>query len=252
MGGINRIFMDTASQRNKAWSRDELILALDVYFDIKPATPLPQNPDVVGLSKFLRTIAFRESEKISDNFRSPASIVMKLMNFRNFDPNYKGKGLSSVGRTDRTVWNEFSADPTSLKRLGNAIRAGYRLFSSAKERAELDDEIEEAMEGNILTRIHISRERNPRLVRAKKNKVLREIGSLSCEVCGFNFERKYGARGQGYIECHHIRPLHTVMRRTSTRLADLAVVCANCHRMLHSSRPWPTISQLRSELVSEN
>jgi 5-methylcytosine-specific restriction protein A len=36
---------------------------------------------------------------------------------------------------------------------------------------------------------------------------------------------------------------------TKTRLIDLALVCANCHRMLHRSRPWPTIAELRTELV---
>jgi 5-methylcytosine-specific restriction protein A len=54
---------------------------------------------------------------------------------------------------------------------------------------------------------------------------------LACAACGFDFERTYGERGRGYVECRHVIPLHeTGERRVS--ISDLAQLCSNCHRMI--------------------
>jgi hypothetical protein len=45
-------------------------------------------------------------------------------------------------------------------------------------------------------------------------------------------------------ECHHVVPLH-VSGATTTKLADLAILCANCHRMIHRGDPWLTPDELR-------
>ncbi|WP_405140686.1 HNH endonuclease [Sphaerisporangium sp. NBC_01403] len=51
-----------------------------------------------------------------------------------------------------------------------------------------------------------------------------------------DFERPYGDCGAGYIECHHVIPLHQAGEGL-TKLADLALICANCHRMIHRRTP---------------
>lgn len=173
---------------------------------------------------------------------------MKLMNFRSFDEEYPGKGLSAAGQTDRLVWNDFSDDRQRLFAVAQAIRLVQQAPLS-EETEHLSDDIEEAVEGGTLTRLHRAKERSLKLVQAKKNDVLRRLGRLECEICGFDFYRTYGERGRGYIECHHVQPLASLRPGTKTRLTDLALVCANCHRMLHGSRPWPTIEQLRSDLA---
>jgi hypothetical protein len=48
----------------------------------------------------------------------------------------------------------------------------------------------------------------------------------TCEVCGFDFERRYGLVGRGFIECHHVTPLAET-DEIETTLDDLTVVCAN-------------------------
>ena len=50
------------------------------------------------------------------------------------------------------------------------------------------------------------------------------------------------------IECHHIKPLHTLAEAQTTRLEDLALLCSNCHRMVHARRPWLTVDDLKSLL----
>jgi hypothetical protein len=74
--------------------------------------------------------------------------------------------------------------------------------------------------------------------RAKKitDVMQRNDGHLICEVshCGFDFHTQYGELGVGFVEVHHKKPLSQAPRRgQSIRLSDLAVVCANCHRIIH-------------------
>ncbi len=93
-----------------------------------------------------------------------------------------------------------------------------------------------AIEGRKQQRLAIHRQREISLRRAKLDAFRRgHHGRLFCEVpgCGFNFETVYGHLGRGFAEVHHLRPLAELDGPISTTLTDLAVVCANCHRMIH-------------------
>jgi len=74
---------------------------------------------------------------------------------------------------------------------------------------------------------------------------LKQAGRLACETCGFDFEAAYGERGKGFIECHHTKPLADLEHERTTKLDDLALLCANCHRMVHAKRPWLDVSEVR-------
>lgn len=93
----------------------------------------------------------------------------------------------------------------------------------------------------------LEKSRNPALVRDAKAAFLRSNGSLWCEVCGFDFGAHYGERGNGYIHAHHIRPVAEIEPDTVLTIDDLAMVCANCHAMLHRA-PWISVGQLRGEM----
>lgn len=72
-------------------------------------------------------------------------------------------------------------------------------------------------------------ERNAELRRAAIR-----IHGLTCQVCGFNFEAEYRARGRNYIEVHHKVPVSSYTELVNVNPeTDMAVVCANCHRMIH-------------------
>jgi predicted HNH restriction endonuclease len=86
---------------------------------------------------------------------------------------------------------------------------------------------------------------NPQLTEAAK----RHHG-FRCQACGFDFATKYGELGKGYIEAHHLDPLSerpelewTDELRTS--VPDVTVLCANCHRMIHSRRSALSLGELR-------
>lgn len=189
-----------------------------------------------------------------DNFRSPASVVMKLMNFRSIDPNYGGKGLAAGSRLDQAVWTEFVQDKGRLSTVASAIRTilGHeKMLRTLLTAAYQDEQAFEADEGTLLTRLHHFRERNPRLVASKKKAAFEQHESLMCEACGFCFKDAYGDLGETFIECHHRKPLSEIVGRRTTSIEDLALLCANCHRMIHARRPWLTVAQLQAIVAAQ-
>ena len=66
-----------------------------------------------------------------------------------------------------------------------------------------------------------------------------------CQACGFDFEKKYGEVGKNYIECHHKNPLSEQSDLTPSTLDDVCMLCSNCHRMIHRTRPAMSLEQLR-------
>lgn len=255
-GGVesNRIFQQLGYQvlslRNPAWVRDELILALDLYFQFVPRIPHKDQREVVELSDLLRSLPIHSVRHWRSNFRNPAGVAMKLGNLQSLDPDADRAGLSSVSRLDKAVWQEFTGDRDRLRSTAEAIRKNRRELNQDLDRVEALEN-ESFPEGRILTRLHTQRERNPALTRKKKAQVLSLTGRLACEVCAFDFVMVYGHLGEGFAECHHIKPLSTLEPGSRTRLEDLAIVCANCHRMLHRGNPWATVSELK-QVVNTN
>ena len=229
--------------RNRHWGRDELIVALDGYCSLESETPSPSRPEVGEVYRTLKLLS-ELTEDGGENSRSVASVVMKMMNFRSLDESYVGVGLRASGKADRKVWNEFADDRERLGLTAKAIR--YAVDEGNSKTVLREATINEATEGSLLTRIHVTRERSRLLVFRKKSAVLATMGCLACEACGFDFNEIYGRRGHGFIECHHTKPVHTLKPRDVTRIGDLALLCANCHRMIHARQPWLEVDELRS------
>lgn len=69
----------------------------------------------------------------------------------------------------------------------------------------------------------------------------------SCSVCSFNFEKSYGEFGANYIEVHHLKQIADIGDEYMINpITDLRPVCANCHRMLHKTRPPLSIEELKA------
>ena len=102
------------------------------------------------------------------------------------------------------------------------------------------------IEGKKVYRSHVMRERNPRIIKLVKQQRLREAEELRCDVCGFSFKEKYGKRGENYIEGHHTLGISQMGEGHKTKPEDIALVCSNCHRMIHLKMPMISIEELRS------
>lgn len=209
---------------------------------------------ILEMSELLNKIGNFIEQKEAKTYRNPNGVYMKMMNFRRFDPKYTkdGKvGLTRGNKDEEVVWNEFTTNLERLRSVALAIRSTIEKYINNYELEDTDEpDIQEAEEGRILTRLHRIRERKRELVDTKKKAVLKEYGRLSCEACGFDFSQKYGSVGEGIIDVHHIKPVHTLIEGDITKLEDLALLCANCHRVVHSSRQWLTIQQVKDSIRS--
>jgi len=232
---------------NPKWKRDELILALDLYY--RAGQLSPKDVRVIELSNVLKRLPLHNEEVRITNFRSENSIALKLANFRSLDPRDGAKGMTRGGKADKLIWDEFSSHRIELRKIASLI-----LNISSEDtigQAEYDEEDVGAREGRLLYRAHRVRERCRKIVLNKKRSTLRKKGRLDCEVCGFNYHVVYGLLGRDYIECHHNLPLASA-NGVVTKLCDLALVCANCHRMLHRGRPWKSIDELKEVVLCMN
>ncbi|CAA2141961.1 hypothetical protein [Hyphomicrobium sp. ghe19] len=231
----------------KNWTRDELILALDFYFDHRSAFP-PQSSEVAWrFSQELRRVAPDLSSEDAA-YRNMNAIYMKLANFQALDPYFTSqgrKGLERGGRADAELWNQYASNPQMLKGIALAIKQAAVELPAIDEH---DTMVVEADEGRILTRLHTYRERDRRLVTAKKLEALTRVGKLECEVCEVDFGNIYGSYSDAVIEVHHRLPLATLPTIRRTKMSDLAIVCANCHRVIHSKAPWLKIEELREQM----
>ncbi|MFN8290250.1 MAG: HNH endonuclease [Chitinophagaceae bacterium] len=238
-----------ATTRNPKWHRDEIILALDLYFDKDRGSVDSRNPKVIALSKLLNKLPIFKDRPDAQKFRNPNGVSLKLSNFLAIDPDYTGKGMEAVSKLDKELFKEFVNQKGKLHALAAEIKkiALDEDLSSRLSLVEEDEQTEDdtVEEGQVLYRLHKLRERDSSIARKKKNSVLKNTGRLACQVCNFDFFLNYGDLGKGYIECHHLTPLSSLKSETKTSLDDLALVCANCHRMLHKMIDRIDIDRLR-------
>lgn len=153
------------------------------------------------------------------------------------------------------VWNDFFRKNTELnielktdfKQIDwNWLTQDFHLFvyrnvlklykpknETEKIKAEIQEDFEPvSVEGQSKLAVHMRYERDSNLIKKIKEKSLLSNPMLNCEVCGFSFFEKYGELGQGFIEAHHLKPLNET-KETRTTKSDIALVCSNCHKMIH-------------------
>ncbi len=138
------------------------------------------------------------------------------------------------------VW--YADSPESKKHVSRVIKLIERGF--LEELPDIDRYLS-GKEGNPRLVTHLKRERSPKLVKAKKKEALKKTGKLCCEVCDFDFKATYGEIGEGFCEVHHLKQLSKADVEVKTELKDLAVVCSNCHRIIHKQNPMLKLEQLR-------
>ena len=242
--------------RNPTWIRDELILALDLYLEMdfghNSGHVTAAHPRIVALSKSLNALPVHRAHPDAARFRNPNGVYMKLCNFLRLDPEYPGRALEHGANRDKEVWNDFTNNRSYLRKTAAMImdHVQSHIAKAAVSDAQVLVEEDEAPEGRLLTVYHKLRERNPKLSAKKKALVKKQRGFLSCEVCDFIPAQRYGPDSEACMECHHMVPLSQLGAQQLTRLRDLAIVCANCHRILHSPGRWPSVADLRQRLAS--
>ena len=94
---------------------------------------------------------------------------------------------------------------------------------------------------------HMRLERRPELAKRKKADMLAIKSHLECEACDTDFRRIYGDQAQACYEAHHDVPL--AKRGVGpTKVSDLKILCANCHRAIHRTEPMMRVEAFRKAL----
>ena len=238
--------VEKAKQRSPDWSREELILALDLYKRRWPQIG-KTDPELVALSALLNRLPIHFNHP-EEEFRNVNGVHMKLAKFARLDPSYPGEGLKRGNKLESVIWEKYGADPISLSNAVDAIKAHTEIEADWQFAFDDEDDIG-VKEGRLLYRAHKYRERSNSLIRKKKSQAMLTDGKLSCEVCGFDFKRQYVGLDKPFIECHHLIPLAKLRPNQRTKLKDLALVCANCHTMLHKMDDPSDIESLRQRIA---
>jgi len=125
----------------KLWTRDELILAINLYCKLPFGKLHRNNPEVIKLANIIH--------------RTPNSVAFKLVNFASFDPSLKARGIkgaSNASKLDHEIWIEFfnnweeltfqseilraSAENTSIEKLDN-IGSEYLVNKTGKTKEQI-------------------------------------------------------------------------------------------------------------------
>lgn len=91
------------AQPNKDWTREEHILAFNLYCKIPFGNMYARNPEIIALAKALG--------------RSPNALALKLSNFARLDPELQARGIKGMqhgAKGEIEVWREFDNNPETL------------------------------------------------------------------------------------------------------------------------------------------
>jgi len=225
-----------------------------------PTSGLDAEPGTIVLFQCENTIIASAVLRDKERFPQPKDGYSGALDFyidsiRVFDP----VGPALV----RGVWpkefNGFSYSKSKLsasgypefERLLTRIRvpscANSKVLTESNSNLHIavEDDESASPEGAVKYRMHRHLERDVNIVRRAKLKRLSETGKLECEACSFDFAATYGHQGAGFIEAHHKIPVSQLNGKTKTKMSDLALVCSNCHRILHRGPPILSIDELK-------
>lgn len=124
-------------------------------------------------------------------------------------------------------WGWPRAATKSLNTPPPEVQAG--LLYALEQMAIRASDVEPILEGLARESRTMRKTRN----RGLRNEAMRRARGV-CEGCGTDYSKVVDGRGVCVLEVHHRRQLALNAVPVISRLADLAVVCANCHAFIHA------------------
>jgi 5-methylcytosine-specific restriction endonuclease McrA len=190
----------------------------------------------------LGTVNSEQSEKCNAGSAAPISVLQALPHSQ-----------AGIGRHKCTncAYQKGYDDGLSAQRV-EPDQSRLLTDIAANSFPDVDYETMTVKEGSRQWVQHFSRERRPEIVTAKKVHVLKTTGRLKCEACEFDFTERYGAIGEGFCEVHHTVPLSSLKEQSETKLEDLAILCSNCHRMIHRTKPMSSVNEFKTIIRQAN
>lgn len=152
----------------KLWSKEELILAFNLYLKISFGKMHRNNPDIIKLADLLG--------------RTPSSIAMRLVNYASIDPFHQARGISGLSggvKQCQPIWDEFNNNREEL------------LFESEKILADFENQTIENKYSEILQDINTKGEEKIREVKTRVNQnvfrqIILNVYSTKCAISGID------------------------------------------------------------------
>ena len=129
----------------KNWTRNELILAFNLYCKLPFGKLHRLNPEIINLSNLIG--------------RTSSAVALKLVNFASLDPELKKRGIrgmSSHSKLDKQVFEEFSKDWTNLLIQSELLLESYDKKSFSTDNKLLVDTTKKGIDriGKVKQRVH--------------------------------------------------------------------------------------------------
>jgi hypothetical protein len=151
----------------------------------------------------------------------------------------------------RTVYPLTDLQANALYRVVVSENPEIDIWEAPSGTVSVEDVEMAVREGGPRLLAHIALERRNRAIVERKKRDFRSKhgGRLFCECCGFDFVAVYGPTSDGVCEVHHRRQLAASNADVLTSLRDLAVLCPNCHRIIHRFDPMISVEELAAKVA---
>lgn len=174
-------------------------------------------------------------------FRKPLLNVVKnferLIVMCGLPHNRNSSGEYTVQITDERLCSDVIQfiDSQLIEKLGlkaSQIERTTKPATSSENRSSSEPETrftgESDLEGLVTEVVRFQRKRSRKL----RDLAFQQANGVCC-VCERDFSKLLGGRGMRVLQVHHRDQLAARDEPTLTTVSDLAVVCANCHLLLH-------------------
>ena len=152
----------------KLWTRNELILAINLYCQLPFGRLHRTNPEVMHLANLIG--------------RTPSSIAYKLVNFASLDPSLQARGIrgaSNASKLDKNIWEEYYQNWDDLP------------FESEKLRAKIENKSIETLNNILLDELPKEGKTRETIVKVRVNQSFFRSSILAsynntCCITGIN------------------------------------------------------------------
>lgn len=178
--------------------------------------------------------------------------VIALSNSINIPKTGKGNRTSKnystyIGETKVKVglvmWDNLKEALENLRLVNNGM-SNTEIYEPLPTETFQTDESDFLKEGKVIQVFTNRYERNPKA----RHECIKYYG-CKCTVCDFDFGKFYGELAEGFIHVHHKLGLAEINSEYIVDpINDLIPVCANCHSVIHLTRPAQTLEELKNRI----
>lgn len=150
----------------KKWTREELLLTLNLYCKLPFSKFSSTTPEIIHLANVIE--------------RTPGAVAMKLSNFASLDDSLSQAGLANASRLDKSIWEEFTGNWDQVALESEQILASRNGEDVNEDTEEQFTQIVKATESKQTVKVRLGQ-------RFFRSTVLGNYNSQCC-ICGLPIE----------------------------------------------------------------